>query len=151
MHFNDAHLTPSRPVMDPNRQMKSHAAMYLYGAGGHSKVILDILQGFGIRLKGIFDDQPADAKLRVMEVADGVRLLGRGWIDSDAATSAATWAGVPGPEPAHADVTIVATDVPTRTSATIGFVILGCIQALHGLDLTPNRRPALVAKSGRTR
>lgn len=26
--------------------------MYLYGAGGHSKVIVDILQRFGIRVKG---------------------------------------------------------------------------------------------------
>lgn len=58
--------------------------MYLYGAGGHAKVILDILQSFGVRLKGVFDDNPPDAKLLVMEVADGVRLLGEGFPQLDA-------------------------------------------------------------------
>ena len=64
--------------------MNSGNCMYLYGAGGHSKVVLDILQSFGIKLKGVFDDNPPDAKLRVMEVGDGIRLLGEGFPELDA-------------------------------------------------------------------
>ena len=56
--------------------MKPTNCMYLYGAGGHAKVILDILQSFGISVKGVFDDNPPNAKLRIMKVADGIRLLG---------------------------------------------------------------------------
>ena len=59
--------------------MHSQSHMYLYGAGGHAKVILDILDSLGVKLKGVFDDVPANAKLRVMEVADGIRLLGEGF------------------------------------------------------------------------
>ncbi|MGL6339323.1 MAG: acetyltransferase, partial [Waterburya sp.] len=29
--------------------------MYLYGAGGHSKVITDILNSLGVEVKGVFD------------------------------------------------------------------------------------------------
>lgn len=64
--------------------MNATNCMYLYGAGGHSKVILDILQSFGIRVKGVFDDNPADAKLRIVKVADGIRLLGEGFPELDA-------------------------------------------------------------------
>ena len=32
--------------------------IYLYGAGGHAKVILDILKSNGIAVFGIFDDNP---------------------------------------------------------------------------------------------
>lgn len=64
--------------------MKTTNSMYLYGAGGHAKVILDILQSSGIGLKGVFDDNPSVAKLRVMKVADGIRLLGEGFPHLDA-------------------------------------------------------------------
>ena len=64
--------------------MKPTNCMYLYGAGGHAKVILDILQSFGISVKGVFDDNPPNAKLRIMKVADGIRLLGEGFPELDA-------------------------------------------------------------------
>ena len=32
--------------------------MYLYGASGHGKVILDILRALGIEMEGFFDDNP---------------------------------------------------------------------------------------------
>lgn len=64
--------------------MNSTNSMYLYGAGGHSKVIVDILQSFGVRVKGVFDDNPLEAKLHIMEVADGVRLIGEGFPQLDA-------------------------------------------------------------------
>src|SRR5438093_1169621 len=59
-------------------------SMYLYGAGGHSKVIVDILESYGVRVKGVFDDNPPNAKLRIMKVADGIRLLGEGFPQLDA-------------------------------------------------------------------
>jgi sugar O-acyltransferase (sialic acid O-acetyltransferase NeuD family) len=59
-------------------------SMYLYGAGGHSKVIFDILESCGVNVKGVFDDNPSDAKLRIMKVVDGIRLLGEGFPHLDA-------------------------------------------------------------------
>jgi sugar O-acyltransferase (sialic acid O-acetyltransferase NeuD family) len=59
-------------------------AMYLYGAGGHSKVILDILESYGVGVRGVFDDNPSNAKLRIMKVVDGIRLLGEGFPHLDA-------------------------------------------------------------------
>lgn len=37
--------------------------MYLYGASGHAKVIIDILRSAGIEVKALFDDNPAIVKL----------------------------------------------------------------------------------------
>jgi sugar O-acyltransferase (sialic acid O-acetyltransferase NeuD family) len=48
--------------------------MYLYGAGGHSKVITDILQSLNITVVGVFDDQPADAKLQGIEIDGGIQI-----------------------------------------------------------------------------
>ena len=50
--------------------------MYLYGAGGHSKVITDILQSLGIEVLGVFDDRPQNAKLKTMAIASGIRVKG---------------------------------------------------------------------------
>jgi sugar O-acyltransferase (sialic acid O-acetyltransferase NeuD family) len=58
--------------------------MYLYGAGGHSKVITDILNSLGTEVIGMFDDNPPDAKYTPMEVRDGIRLLGEGFPTLDA-------------------------------------------------------------------
>ena len=37
--------------------------MYLYGASGHAKVIIDILESSGIPVSGLFDDKPAGKEL----------------------------------------------------------------------------------------
>lgn len=58
--------------------------MFLYGAGGHAKVVADILTSRGVLVAGVFDDNPADAKLRIMEVRDSVQLLGAGFPKLDA-------------------------------------------------------------------
>ena len=58
--------------------------MYLYGAGGHSKVITDILNSLDVQVIGMFDDNPPDAKFKGMEVRDGIRLLGEGFPKLDA-------------------------------------------------------------------
>lgn len=50
--------------------------MYLYGAGGHSKVITDILNSLGVEVKGVFDDLPSGAKLKTMAIDSGVRVQG---------------------------------------------------------------------------
>jgi acetyltransferase EpsM len=50
--------------------------MYLYGAGGHSKVILDILESHNIAVETIFDDDPPNIKNRELVVKSGIRLLG---------------------------------------------------------------------------
>jgi sugar O-acyltransferase (sialic acid O-acetyltransferase NeuD family) len=58
--------------------------MYLYGAGGHSKVIADILNSLGTTVIGMFDDSPPMAKFKPMEIRDGIRLLGEGFPALDA-------------------------------------------------------------------
>ena len=58
--------------------------MYLYGAGGHSKVITDILHSLGIEVKGVFDDKPAVAKLKTMEIDSGIRVQGKSFPKLDA-------------------------------------------------------------------
>jgi sugar O-acyltransferase (sialic acid O-acetyltransferase NeuD family) len=58
--------------------------MYLYGAGGHSKVITDILNSLGKTVIGMFDDTPPMAKFKIMEIRDGIRLLGEGFPTLDA-------------------------------------------------------------------
>ncbi len=58
--------------------------IYLYGAGGHSKVITDILNSLGIEVIGMFDDNPPEAKFKGMEIRNGIRLLGEGFPKLDA-------------------------------------------------------------------
>ena len=58
--------------------------MYLYGAGGHSKVLTDILNSLGIEVIGMFDDNPPDARFKGMEIRNGIRLLGEGFPVLDA-------------------------------------------------------------------
>ena len=58
--------------------------MYLYGAGGHSKVITDILNSLDVEVIGMFDDNPPDARFKGMEIKDGIRLLGEGFPTLDA-------------------------------------------------------------------
>jgi sugar O-acyltransferase (sialic acid O-acetyltransferase NeuD family) len=58
--------------------------MYLYGAGGHSGVIMDILTHLGIDVIGVFDDDPPNSKLKGFEIRDGIRLLGAGFPHLDA-------------------------------------------------------------------
>ncbi len=63
---------------------KNSKYMYLYGAGGHSKVITDILQSLGVQVLGVFDDQPTGAKLTEMAIDDGVRVAGQAFPQLDA-------------------------------------------------------------------
>jgi sugar O-acyltransferase (sialic acid O-acetyltransferase NeuD family) len=58
--------------------------MYLYGAGGHSKVITDILNSLDIQVIGMFDDNPPNARFKGMEIRDGIRLMGLGFPELDA-------------------------------------------------------------------
>jgi sugar O-acyltransferase (sialic acid O-acetyltransferase NeuD family) len=58
--------------------------MYLYGAGGHSKVITDILNSLGIQVIRVFDDKPSGAKLRSIEIDSGIRILGESFPELDA-------------------------------------------------------------------
>ncbi len=37
--------------------------MYLFGAGGHAKVIIEILEACGEKIEGVFDDKPGQAEL----------------------------------------------------------------------------------------
>ncbi len=50
--------------------------MYLYGAGGHAKVVTDILYSLGIEVLGMFDDNPPNSKLNIMEIRSGAQLEG---------------------------------------------------------------------------
>lgn len=64
--------------------MTSKKPIYLYGAGGHSNVIREVLEGSGFAIKGAFDDKPEQAKLRGIKVEDGVRILGQNFAKLDA-------------------------------------------------------------------
>lgn len=58
--------------------------IYLYGAGGHSNVIREVLEGAGFTIKGVFDDNPSQAKIRGIKVEDGVQTLGEDFPKLDA-------------------------------------------------------------------
>jgi acetyltransferase EpsM len=45
--------------------------MYLYGAGGHSKVIAEILESMGKTIFGIFDDNQCVEEIRGDKVEKG--------------------------------------------------------------------------------
>lgn len=47
--------------------------MYLYGAGGHAKVILDILEAQGYEVAGVVDDNPALTEFMGKPVLHGVK------------------------------------------------------------------------------
>lgn len=49
--------------------------MYLYGSGGHSKVIRDIFQDIGIELIGVFDDKPSKENLKSSDLYSGIHEL----------------------------------------------------------------------------
>ena len=51
--------------------------VYLYGAGGISKIIYEILLSMGKQVKGIFDDDPPNAKFRNLQVRPGIGLVGK--------------------------------------------------------------------------
>lgn len=63
--------------------MTSKKLIYLYGAGGHSNVIREVLESSGFAIKGAFDDKPEQAKLRGIKVEDGVRVLGQNFSKLD--------------------------------------------------------------------
>ena len=48
-------------------------SVYLYGAGGHAKVIRDILEACDITLKGIVDDNPSTTQFMEMEVMHALK------------------------------------------------------------------------------
>lgn len=47
--------------------------MYLYGAGGHAKVIIDILNAMNIEVSGVIDDSPAVREFMGIDVLKGWR------------------------------------------------------------------------------
>ena len=50
--------------------------MYLYGAGGHAKVIWDIIESNGGRMRGLFDDNESKKILKGFPVNPGIKVLG---------------------------------------------------------------------------
>lgn len=50
--------------------------MYLYGAGGHSKVIRDVIESNGDTVLGLFDDNGGKESLRGLPIHAGVKILG---------------------------------------------------------------------------
>jgi sugar O-acyltransferase (sialic acid O-acetyltransferase NeuD family) len=49
---------------------------YVYGAGGHAHVVIDVLRSQGIRVKEIFDDNPENRHPGHRDVKPGIRLAG---------------------------------------------------------------------------
>lgn len=48
--------------------------MYIYGAGGHAKVIIEILEAQGVNVRGVFDDNPNGEQLLGYPLFEGYRL-----------------------------------------------------------------------------
>ncbi|MFV8345406.1 acetyltransferase [Flavobacterium sp. ZB4P13] len=48
--------------------------MYLYGVGGHAKVIAEILESMGKTINGLFDDNQHVKELKGMKVEKGIRV-----------------------------------------------------------------------------
>lgn len=48
--------------------------MYLYGAGGHAKVIAEILESMGKNIDGLFDDNQCVEELKGTKVEKGIRI-----------------------------------------------------------------------------
>ena len=51
---------------------------YVYGAGGHAHVVIDVLRSQGIGVKAVFDDHPERRHPRHQDVLPGIRLAGPG-------------------------------------------------------------------------
>jgi sugar O-acyltransferase (sialic acid O-acetyltransferase NeuD family) len=49
---------------------------YVYGAGGHAHVVIDVLRNQGITVRGIFDDYPANRHPLHKGVQPGIRITG---------------------------------------------------------------------------
>jgi acetyltransferase EpsM len=53
------------------------ALFYIYGAGGHSQVVIDVLRDQGASVKAVFDDHPARRHRAYDDVQPGIRLIGK--------------------------------------------------------------------------
>lgn len=49
---------------------------YVYGAGGHSHVVIDVMRDMGVGVRAVFDDHPARWHRLHRDVRPGVRLAG---------------------------------------------------------------------------
>ncbi|MDB5120535.1 MAG: sugar O-acyltransferase, sialic acid O-acetyltransferase NeuD family [Sphingobacteriales bacterium] len=52
--------------------------MYLYGAGGHAKVIMEIIKSYNIQIKGIFDDNIYIRPLCGFQINKGIKISKKG-------------------------------------------------------------------------
>jgi acetyltransferase EpsM len=50
---------------------------YIYGAGGHAHVVIDVLKSQGIEVRGIFDDWPERRHPAHTDVQPGIRLVAK--------------------------------------------------------------------------
>jgi acetyltransferase EpsM len=55
----------------------SGGLFYIYGAGGHSQVVIDVLRNQGASVKAVFDDHPARRHAAYTDVLPGIRMVGK--------------------------------------------------------------------------
>lgn len=58
--------------------MSSDKRYYVYGAGGHAHVVIDVLRDQGIAVEAVFDDWPDRRHPGHRDVREGIRMVGRG-------------------------------------------------------------------------
>jgi len=58
--------------------------MYLYGAGGHAKVVIDVLLSQNIQVAGLFEDTGTKDSLNGIPVLPGIKLTGKPLPELDA-------------------------------------------------------------------
>ena len=61
--------------------MTDSPEMYLYGAGGHARVVADVLRAIGVEVRGQFNDYPHSQHPASVNVRPGVRQAGIGQVD----------------------------------------------------------------------
>jgi len=58
--------------------------MYLYGAGGHAKVVIDVLLSQNVQIAGLFEDTGTKDSLYGIPVLPGIKLTGKPLAELDA-------------------------------------------------------------------
>lgn len=71
-------MTPNSNLArnDAAQRWPAEPQYYIYGAGGHAHVVIDVLRTMGIGVRGIFDDWPLRRHPGHRDVQPGVRLAG---------------------------------------------------------------------------
>lgn len=118
--------------------MSDRAQWYVYGAGGHSHVVIDVMRDQGVEVRGVFDDHPSRWHRLHRDVRPGIRMAGAAFPTLDAPVILCVGRNSERAELAHLLHAEFGTAV--HSSATIaGSVVIGeGTVVLHRAVIQPN-------------